>query len=305
MGFDDLPGQPPLFPQEAEDYAQRALALSREAAARCDVVADVPYGPHAAQRLDVYRPAQVSTTDRHPVLVFTHGGAWTNGYKEWMGLLGPVVTQIPAVLVLMSYRLAPEHRYPDPFDDCVDALAWVHRNVAGHGGDPDRIFVGGHSSGGSLYALVALRRDALERAGLPGDAVKGCLPLSARFDLVLDDPVPGSTEERHRSMIFAPGTEMASYSPLHNTAGAQTPFLIAHGSHDIPALCTQAGAMRDALRGEGAHVEHLVLDGHDHFDTALRIGDGGHPWSRTLRTWLSAGPGSPEPPKQHEEGVSA
>ncbi len=306
MGFNDLPEQPPLFPAEAEEYARLALERSREAATRCDLVADVAYGSHPSQRLDVYRPQQRPADGVPlPVLVFAHGGAWTNGYKEWMGLLGPALTELPAILVSISYRLAPEHRYPGPFEDCLAALAWVHRNIAEHGGDPRRVFVGGHSSGGTLFALVALRRDALAAAGLPAEAVAGCLPLSARFDLVLEDPAPGSTEERHKSMIFAPGADMAAYSPLHNVAGASTPFLIAHGSADIPALCDQAIAMRDALRAEGAVAEHLVLDGHDHFDTALNIGDRDNPWPRAVRTWLSAGPGRPASPTQHDEGVPA
>jgi arylformamidase len=290
MALNDLPPQPPIFPAEAEAYVQRAMELSRDALTRCGVVTDIAYGDDVHQRLDVYRPAQRNGTPC-PVLVFAHGGAWTNGYKEWMGLLAPVVTALPAILVSISYRLAPAHRYPDPFDDAVAALAWVHRQIAEHGGDPDRVFAGGHSSGGTLYALAALRPDALERAGLPRDAIKGCMPLSSRFDLVLDDPAPGSTEERHKSMIFAPGTDMAAYSPLHTVAGAQTPFLIAHGSADMPALCAQAAALRDALRAQGAHVEHLVLDDHDHFDTALNVGDADNPWTRAMSTWLRTGPG--------------
>lgn len=286
-GVTDIPQQPPLFPSEAEDYAQRAVERARQVSSQCDVTTDLKYGDDPHQWLDVYRPGGHHDTPL-PVLVLAHGGAWTNGYKEWMGVFGSAVTSAPAILVTISYRLAPANRYPDPFDDCVAALAWVYRHISEFGGDPVRILVGGHSSGGTLFALVALRADVLERAGLPRGVVTGCLPLSARFDLDLRDPAPGSTEERHKLMVFAPGEVMERYSPLHHIDGARCPFLIAHGSEDVPELREQAVTMSEGLRAHGVHVRHVVLDGYDHFATALDDSD--NSWTRAVRDWLINGP---------------
>lgn len=287
VAVSDLPPQPPLFPSEAEDYARRAIDGARRVRAHCDVTSDLEYGEDPHQRLDIYRPR-----GHHggplPVLVLAHGGAWTNGYKEWMGVFGSAVTAAPAILVTISYRLAPVNRYPDPFDDCVAALAWVHQHISEFGGDPARILVGGHSSGGTLFALVASRPDVLEQAGLPRDVVTGCLPLSARFDLDLRDPAPGSTEARHKLMIFTPGEAMERYSPLHHVHGARCPFLIAHGSEDVPELREQAVLMGEGLRAQGVPVRHVVLDGYDHFATALDDTD--NPWTRAVQDWLVNGP---------------
>ncbi|MEQ8698279.1 MAG: hypothetical protein RLT05_17210 [Bauldia litoralis] len=86
MGFDNLAPQPPIFPEEAAEYARKALDLSWDAAQRCDVVRDLAYGPDPRQKLDIYRsPGQPEGP--LPVLVFIHGGGWTNGYKEWVGLI--------------------------------------------------------------------------------------------------------------------------------------------------------------------------------------------------------------------------
>src|SRR6266511_1786409 len=106
-----------------------------KAASRCDVIFDVPYGGDYCQRLDIYRSKKASVN--LPVLVFAHGGAWTDGYKEWMGLMAPAITNFPAIFVSVSHRLAPAHRYPDPFDDCMAAVSWVHRNIREYGGDPE------------------------------------------------------------------------------------------------------------------------------------------------------------------------
>lgn len=288
MGFDSLPPQPPIFPEEAADYSRKALELSRAAAQRCDLAADIAYGAHARQKLDVYRAPGEDRSDL-PVLVFIHGGAWTNGYKEWVGLLAPAVTAFPAVYVAVSCRLAPDHRLPVPFDDCIRALGWIHRTIADHGGNPENLFLGGHSSGGHLTALATLRKDRLAEEGVPQSAIRACLPVSARFDLVFDDPEPGTVEHRHQSMLFEPGQDAAALSPFHQIGANRVPFLLAYGSRDMPSIVANNERMRGALAAQGVPVETLVLDNHDHFDTALEIRDPGSPWTARARALMRGG----------------
>jgi acetyl esterase/lipase len=114
MALNHLPSQPPLFPPEAEEYSRRALALSADAIGRCDVRMDIAYDADPRQALDIYRP-QAPFRHPLPILLFVHGGGWTNGYKEWVGLFGPSITAFPALLVSVSYRLAPANRFPAPF----------------------------------------------------------------------------------------------------------------------------------------------------------------------------------------------
>lgn len=112
MDFANLPPQPPLFPAEADDYARQTLARSAEAARLCHRIADVRYGSDYWQSLDVYPAVDAAGGGAPaPVLVFAHGGAWTNGYKEWMGLMAPPLVSRGIVFVSLSYRLAPEHRW--------------------------------------------------------------------------------------------------------------------------------------------------------------------------------------------------
>ena len=287
MGFGDQPAQLPLYPAEAEAYARRALELSRQAADGCDAVFDVPYGEDYWQRIDIYR-SPVDDADL-PVLLFAHGGGWTNGYKEWMGLLAPAITAVPAIFVSVSHRLAPEHRFPEPFDDCLDALAWVHRNIGRYGGNPERLFVGGHSSGGHLFSLVTLRRDARRAAGLPDGVVQACFPLSSRFNMVFHDPEPGTTEHRHKSMLFARDEDMVSASPLHQIEGNRVPFLIAYGDHDIPALVDGGQQMYKALAEAGTPVDLIELDENDHFDTALETRHPDNPWTLAVGACMRDG----------------
>ena len=117
--------------------------------------------------------------------------------------MAPVLTDLPAIFVSANYRLAPEAKHPEPFDDCVDALAWLYRNIADYGGSRDRLFVGGHSAGGHLAALVGLKREAWAARGLPRDVVKACFPLSGPVNLRLDEMDPEGRRIKVTRLLLA------------------------------------------------------------------------------------------------------
>src|SRR5262245_24684919 len=134
MPFDDLPPQTPLL-ESGDIYAGKALGFSREAAGRCRTVLDVAYASGGYERsLDLWLPHDRAARDV-PVLMYMHGGGFTHGYKEWCGLNAPPLVDLPAILVSVNYRLAPEHRLPAAIEDCADALAWLVANVKRYGGD--------------------------------------------------------------------------------------------------------------------------------------------------------------------------
>ena len=95
MPFENLPRQPQMGPV-AEAYAAEILARSRAVAMSSQVVLDVPYGDDYWQRIDLYLPAQSDLKDL-PVLLFLHGGGWSNGYKEWKGFMARYLTDLPAI----------------------------------------------------------------------------------------------------------------------------------------------------------------------------------------------------------------
>lgn len=279
MSFDDLPSQPPIYPQEAETYARSALAQSKAAQEKTNGHFDLPYGADYWQKVDVYAPKRTSE-ELLPVLVFAHGGAWTHGYKEWCGLMAPTLIESGVVFVSVSYRLAPAHKFPVPLEDCAKALKWVVENIKRYGGDPDRIAVGGHSAGGHLFALLTLRPDVLEANGIDPTSIKACLPVSSQLNLVFDSPAPGTGEARIYEMFLADPKDSVRASPLHLAEGNTTPFYLTYGSDDFPRIKTSNELMAQALTTQAGCLKVDVLDGFKHFDTALIFSDKEHPWVR-------------------------
>lgn len=281
MAFDNLAPQGPINPN-ADAYGAEALCLSREAARSTRCVLDVAYGSDPLQTLDIYLPDDREARGL-PVLVFIHGGGWSHGYKEWMGLNAPPVVAFPAVFVSVSYRLHPKDPFPAPLEDCVAALAWCHRNIAVHGGSPDRLFVGGHSAGGQLAALVALRRDLIAAAGLPADVVRACFPVSSTFNRRVVNPPPGQPAPQYD------WNEIHPESPIALAAGNRVPFYVVWGGREHERLGITGRRLVAALLEAGSRVEHVVFPEHDHFSIHLDQRRPDNPWVRKVREWMTAG----------------
>ena len=90
----------------------------------------------------------------HPVLVYLHGGGWVCGSPRTHRKLGYRFAEAGYLVVNVDYRLAPEHPFPTPFEDCLAAARWAKREAARFGGDPARLAIGGDSAGGNLTAAV-------------------------------------------------------------------------------------------------------------------------------------------------------
>jgi arylformamidase len=140
---------------------------------------DIPYGPTARERLDVF-PTTVANA---PVLLFIHGGYWKFLDTADSGFMAPAFTAAGVCVVVVDYALAPAVTLDEIVRQCRAALAWVHGHIAAHGGDPSRIHVAGSSAGGHLAAMLAAGGDWMADFGLPPRPVAGATLLSGLFEL--------------------------------------------------------------------------------------------------------------------------
>src|SRR5438128_1783603 len=192
----------------------------------------------ARHRLDVYRPTGKGP---FPVLVFVHGGAWMFMSKDdVLGIYGygTIARDLAArglVVVLPNYRLSPGVRHPEHIKDVAQAFAWTCRNIAEFGGDPQRIFVGGHSAGGHLAALLATDETYLKGVGCTLGDIRGVVALSGVFRLdefEVQLPLSGRVIRPLR-LVFGGDPEIARLaSPLTHVRRGLPPFLVMTGGRD-------------------------------------------------------------------------
>ena len=265
----------------APQYLEQAMAWSDDVRAQSRVALNLPYGADERQKLDVYMPDDPSPQPA-PVLLFMHGGYWVIGHKDLMGFMAPAITPAPALLVAVGYRLAPGAKYPQQVDDCRAALRWVYDNIAAYGGDPGQIYVSGHSAGGHLAAMLTLQREQLMSLALPHDVIKACFPVSGVFDVF--DTLPD-----RREAFLESEEDARDASPVYNTDGNTTPFLLEIGTDDFDNLRAQHPRMLEALRSQQGYVEEMVREGHNHFQISLDHADPDSPWVRRVRDWMSRG----------------
>ena len=172
-----LPAQHEVTPAEARAMSEAQPRIpGPEVASVSDLTAPGPHGdvpvrvyvpilPHpdplpereGDSRTGDEVPASAGTTGL-PVCVWFHGGGWVVGSIESNDpTCRALANAAGAIVVSVDYRLAPEHRFPIPLDDCYAAMEWAAANAASFGGDPSRLAVAGSSAGGNLAAAVALR----------------------------------------------------------------------------------------------------------------------------------------------------
>jgi arylformamidase len=217
---------------------------------------DIPYADPADERqvLDVYAPDGAKNL---PVVFWIHGGGWQTGDKTDVQIKPRVFAERGFVFVSTNYRLLPHVEMDVLIRDVAKSLGWVHKNIAGHGGDPGRIFVMGHSAGAQLAALLCIDDRYLKAEGVPFDVLKGCVPVDGdTYDL----PAIIMTAELRQTVhglplpTFGHRVKFGNDPKKHIDFSAVThvakgkgipPFLILHvaGHPDVTAQARRLGAV--------------------------------------------------------------
>jgi acetyl esterase/lipase len=230
-----------------------------------DYIANVNY-ENNKDKLDLYLPEGRS---RFPVIISVHGGALIEGDKQGHGHIGQHFASQGFGTVVVNYRLSPGVTHPAHVQDLAAAISWVKLNIAKYGGDPNAIFVIGHSAGAYLTALVALDKKYLSAHKLsPGD-LRGIVPVSGFFYV---DKV-ASDRPKH---VW--GTEMTTWleaSPSRYLHKDAPPLLLIYADGDDSWRRQQNEDLALQLRKAG-HRDIAVkqIAGRNHLTIWSKIGDG-------------------------------
>jgi arylformamidase len=229
-----------------------------------DVKRDIPYAKDAdkLQSLDVYSPPNAKNL---PVVFWIHGGGWQGGDKSDVQVKPQVLNGKGFVFVSVNDRLLPKVDMETLTRDVAKSIRWVHDHIAEHGGDPNRLWIMGHSAGAQLAALLCTDERYLKAEGLSLAIVKGCVPVDGdTYDIpamievaetrwrVHGLPVPKST---HRIKFGDDPAKHKDFSAVTHVAKDKgiPPFLILYVANH-PDTTAQAQRLGNVLKGAGVPV---------------------------------------------------
>ena len=225
--------------------------------------------------MDIYAPDEAK---KAPVVIMVHGGAWTYGNKQ--NAIGPYqadfFTDEGFVYISINYRLAPDHPFPAPVEDLASAIAFVHENVAEYGGDPDEIFLMGHSSGAHSVALVSVDPQYLRARDLDLDVIKGTVPLDgASYNLVRTGESNGKLPRFYRPAFGGDEETWRAASPtLHVMDGRHIPpMLLLYVDRAVSP--DRAKELAETLRDNGYMAQAVLAKNRSHKSLNKRLGEDG------------------------------
>jgi acetyl esterase/lipase len=204
------------------------------------------YGEDPRQALDVYVPEPLRADA--PVVVFLYGGRWSSGEKENYRFVGQALVSRGFVVMVPNYRLYPQVKFPVFVQDAALALRWAREHAPDYGGDPERLFVMGHSAGAHIAALLALDPQYLEAAGGHRDWLAGMIGLAGPYDFL-----PFNDDDLKD--MFGPAERYALSQPIHYVDGRNPPMLLLHGHHDSVVLERNTLSLAASIRAHGGPVQ--------------------------------------------------
>ncbi len=252
--------------ENLDAYREKNLRMSEDArrlfpAARLDVA----YGGDPEQKLDIFAPP---APDNQPVMIYIHGGGWRSGSKNAASFMAKAMSDRGVIWVPVDYGLAPNYRIDAMVNHVRSAVAWVYDEIAGHGGDPERIYVSGNSAGGHLTGTT-LMPGWHGAYGVPTDVIKGACAMSGVFDLdSLLLATYGCNDELQMTAESA-----RAYSPQYHMPMEAGPLIVAVGAPEPDEFRRQSAAYAAAWTETGLNGKHMEIPGANHFEMGRELGN--------------------------------
>jgi arylformamidase len=243
---------------------KRYASLSNEARAHVGDPKRFSYGSTPVEALDLY-PAKKPNA---PIFVFIHGGAWLRGEAKNYGYPAELFVNSGVNYIALDFiAVGPANGDISLMADQVRrAIAWTYKNAASFGGDANRLYVGGHSSGGHLCG-VALVTDWQKDFGLPANMVKGGLCMSGMYDMK-----PVRLSKRSSYVKFTDMMEQAM-SSQRQLDKLQAPIIVTYGTNETPEFQRQNRDFAAAVKAAGKPVEVIEAPNYNHFEMCESLGN--------------------------------
>ena len=234
-------------------YLQRWESLSRQTEKKYTANKDIPYGKLTGERLDIYP----SSLPQSKTAICIHGGYWQRLNKSDFQFIAEAFRPYNFTTVIITYPLAPAVSLDQIALSCRKAIQWLHQNVSQYNGDPDQMYVAGHSAGGHLAAML-MTMD-WNRFNLSEEVIKGYCAISGLFNLT---PIRLSDINEVLNM----DKEMAiRNSPVQLKPLTQSPLILAVGGDESDEFKDQSGELYSTWKEKGILQQLLEIPGLNHY----------------------------------------
>jgi arylformamidase len=255
----DLECSPSSAIPNADDYLKLYSSRSNETRAHLGLPAIMQYGAGPRHLVDVFKSAEPNS----PIQLFFHGGGWRILSKDEHSFVAKGLVPRGATVIVPSYSLLPDTPLDSIVQDAYAAVRWVAANATRFGGDPERIYVSGHSSGAHLAAMAV----AEQGHSLPNGLIKGAVLVSGNYDL---EPLRLSSRNRYME-LDQPAAERNS--PALRRPALGTPTVVACGSQENRQYKMQARDLKIAWTSLGAPCREVEIADRNHLNVVLDMND--------------------------------
>jgi arylformamidase len=245
-----------------QEYFDRAEARSLEALPLLDSYLDVPYGPDAAQKMDIFR----ARGDSKAVLMHIHGGYWRALDKRFYNFLAPPFTRAGVTFANVNYALCPTVTIEEIVRQVLQAGAWLFRNASNFGGDSRRLYVAGSSAGGHLTAMMLAAIWPAFAPDLPTKVFGGGLSISGVHDL---RPLAGAAFLKPQVNFDLAVARRCS--PVLMPPATDAKLWTSVGGAEPQAFQDQAAAIATAWKD--VFAGNIKMPGENHFSVLERLAE--------------------------------
>lgn len=261
-----------VYASNGEQFRLRNSANSRLVRERIGEPRRAAYGAKPIEQLDIY----CTGVPDAPINVFIHGGAWRGGRAREFGFAAEMFVRAGAHFVALDFDNVQDvdGSLAVMADQVRRGLEWVYRNAKTFGGNPDRIYVSGRSSGGHLGGVLATT-DWVAR-GLPADIVKGYTLSSGMYDL------RGPRLSKRSNYVKFTDEIEQTLSPIRYLDRVVAPIVLLYGSLETPEFKRQTQEFAAALQAAGKPHKLIYAEGYNHFEIAETIGNPYGPVGRAV-----------------------
>ena len=260
-----------VYAPNRDQLNKRRASESELVRARLGAPRRVAYGATPHEMLDIY----ATRNGNAPIAIFVHGGAWRAGHARDSAYGAETFVRAGAHFLVPDFINAIESGgdLMPMIEQVRRSVAWAARNAASFGGDADRIYITGHSSGAHLGGCVLIT-DWEKDFGLPRDTVKGATLCSGMYDLQ-----PARLSKRGDYVKFTDATEDALSTQRHLDR-ITCPVTVLHGTLETPEFQRQTREFAAALKAAGKPVRLIVAENYNHFEIGETLNNPYGPFGR-------------------------